>query len=93
MVSLLSVTEQGQTVEVGYTGCEGMVGLPVILGQTEMAYQAMVQVAGRLFSRRSQSYQEFIQSKRHVSRYCAALCLRRHQANFANLRLQSFSHD
>ena len=44
MVSLLSVTEQGQTVEVGFTGYEGMVGLPVLLGQTEMPYQAMVQV-------------------------------------------------
>jgi len=44
MISLLSVTEQGQTVEVGFTGYEGMVGLPVLLGQTEMPYQAMVQV-------------------------------------------------
>jgi CRP-like cAMP-binding protein len=44
MVSLLSVTEQGQTVEVGFTGFEGMVGLPVLLGQNEMPYQAMVQV-------------------------------------------------
>ena len=44
MVSLLSVTEQGQTVEVGFTGYEGIVGLPVLLGQTEMPYQAMVQV-------------------------------------------------
>jgi CRP-like cAMP-binding protein len=44
MVSLLSVTEQGQTVEVGFTGSEGMVGLPVLLGQTEMPFQAMVQV-------------------------------------------------
>ena len=44
MVSLLSVTEQGQTVEVGFTGFEGMVGLPILLGQTEMPYQAMVQV-------------------------------------------------
>jgi CRP-like cAMP-binding protein len=45
MISLLSVTEQGQTVEVGYTGFEGMVGLPILLGRNEMPYQAMVQVA------------------------------------------------
>jgi len=44
MVSLLSVTEQGQTVEVGFTGSEGMVGLPVLLRQDEMPYQSMVQV-------------------------------------------------
>lgn len=49
MVSLLSVTEQGQTVEVGFTGYEGMVGVPVLLGQTEMPYQAMVQVKADCF--------------------------------------------
>lgn len=49
MVSLLSVTEQGQTVEVGYTGFEGLIGLPLLLGRDEMAYQAMVQVAADAF--------------------------------------------
>lgn len=43
MVSLLSVTEQGQTVEVGYAGKEGMVGLSIILGPTETPYQTLVQ--------------------------------------------------
>jgi CRP-like cAMP-binding protein len=49
MVSLLSVTEQGQTVEIGFAGYEGMVGLPVLLGQREMPYQAMVQVKAECF--------------------------------------------
>lgn len=44
MVSLLSVTEQGNMVEVGFTGSEGMIGHPIILGQREMPYQALVQV-------------------------------------------------
>ena len=44
MVSLLSVTEQGQTVEIGFSGFDGLVGLPVLLGRNEMPYQAMVQV-------------------------------------------------
>lgn len=43
MISLLSVTEQGQTVEIGYTSYEGMVGLPIVLGRDEMPYQAMAQ--------------------------------------------------
>lgn len=43
MISLLSVTEQGQTIEVGFTGSEGMVGLPVLLGQKEMPYQVLIQ--------------------------------------------------
>ena len=43
MVSFLSTTENGGAVEVGYTGREGMVGLPAILGKNEMPYQALVQ--------------------------------------------------
>lgn len=43
MISLLSMTENGNTVEVAYTSEEGMVGLPIILGRNEMPYQAMAQ--------------------------------------------------
>lgn len=43
MISLLSVTEQGQTVEVGFTGFEGLIGTPILLGQNEMPYQALTQ--------------------------------------------------
>lgn len=43
MISLLSVTEQGQAVEVGYTGFEGLVGIPLLLGCSEMPYQALTQ--------------------------------------------------
>lgn len=49
MVSLLSVTEQGNTVEIGFTGYEGMVGFPFILKQNEMPYQALVQVAAKCY--------------------------------------------
>ncbi|HEX6127275.1 MAG TPA: Crp/Fnr family transcriptional regulator [Pyrinomonadaceae bacterium] len=43
MVSLLCVTEQGRSVEAGFTGFEGMVGMSVILGKNEMPYDALVQ--------------------------------------------------
>ena len=43
MVSLLCVTEQGRSVEAGFTGVEGMVGLSVLLGNKEMPYDALVQ--------------------------------------------------
>lgn len=43
MISLLSVTESGDTCEVGYIGYEGIVGLPVIFGRNEMPYQLLVQ--------------------------------------------------
>lgn len=43
MISLLSVTQAGDTCEVGYIGYEGIVGLPVIYGRNEMPYQVLVQ--------------------------------------------------
>ncbi|MEK7723510.1 MAG: Crp/Fnr family transcriptional regulator [Acidobacteriota bacterium] len=43
MISLLSVTQSGHAVEVGYTSEEGMLGLPIILGRNELPYQAMAQ--------------------------------------------------
>lgn len=43
MISLLSMTQDGNTVEVAYTSEEGMVGLPIILGRNEMPYQALAQ--------------------------------------------------
>jgi CRP-like cAMP-binding protein len=49
MISLLAVTEEGQTIEVGFTGYEGMVGVSCLLGNQEKSYQAMVQVAADCF--------------------------------------------
>jgi len=43
MISLLSVTEQGNTVESAYTGREGMAGTGVVLGRPEVLYQMLVQ--------------------------------------------------
>jgi len=43
MISLLSVTENGNTCEAGYTGFEGIIGMPVFFGKNEMPYQALVQ--------------------------------------------------
>ena len=43
MVSLLCVTEQGRSVEAGFAGFEGMIGISVVLGKNEMPYDALVQ--------------------------------------------------
>lgn len=45
MVSLLCVTEQGRSVEAGFAGFEGMIGIPVLLGKNEMPYDALVQAS------------------------------------------------
>lgn len=46
MISLLSTTESGRTVEVGMIGNEGMTGIPIILRSSVVPYQVMVQIAG-----------------------------------------------
>jgi CRP-like cAMP-binding protein len=43
MISLLSLSENGNSVEIGYTGFEGMIGLPLFFGRNEMPYQALAQ--------------------------------------------------
>jgi CRP-like cAMP-binding protein len=45
MVSLLSSTPAGQTVEVGMIGSEGMAGLPAVLGVDLMPYRVTAQLA------------------------------------------------
>lgn len=44
MVSLLSISEDGRTIEVGAVGKEGMVGIPSVLGFDTSPYLVMVQL-------------------------------------------------
>jgi CRP-like cAMP-binding protein len=44
MVSLLTISEDGRTIEVGMIGNEGLAGIPVILGASRAPYQIMVQL-------------------------------------------------
>jgi CRP-like cAMP-binding protein len=46
MVSLLSTTRDGASIEVGMIGNEGVAGLPVLLGINMAPYRAMVQIPG-----------------------------------------------
>ena len=46
MVSLVSLTEEGSTIEIGMVGNEGVVGITVILGTDTIPYQAEVQIPG-----------------------------------------------
>ncbi|MBE9177421.1 Crp/Fnr family transcriptional regulator [Oculatella sp. LEGE 06141] len=46
IISLVSVMENGATVEVGIVGREGVVGAPEIVGDGITSYQAIVQLAG-----------------------------------------------
>jgi CRP-like cAMP-binding protein len=44
MVSLVSQQSDGTAIEVGVTGFEGMVGLPIVLGIDRSPHECMVQI-------------------------------------------------
>ena len=46
LVSIVVVTREGKTVEVGVTGNEGLVGTPALVGLTRYPHRAVVQIAG-----------------------------------------------
>ena len=46
MTSILTVLAEGKSVEVGLTGKDGFVGLPLIVGFSSGPTQAVVQIAG-----------------------------------------------
>jgi CRP-like cAMP-binding protein len=48
MVSLVLNTQEGQTIEVGTIGNEGMVGTPIVLGTDRSSVEAIIQVQGEL---------------------------------------------
>lgn len=49
MVSILSVMQDGKSVEVGLTGKEGCTGLPLAVGLSTSDTRALVQIAGTAF--------------------------------------------
>lgn len=49
VISLLSTTVAGGTSEIAVVGCDGMVGVNVIMGGTMMLSRAVVQSAGQGF--------------------------------------------
>lgn len=58
LLSLLSATETGSTVEVAMVGNEGAVGLPVILKKGMMSYEVTVQIPVEAFRIKAEVLQE-----------------------------------
>ena len=46
LIALLSVTEDGATVEIGLVGNEGMLGIPILLKSETLPYRTIVQSPG-----------------------------------------------
>jgi CRP-like cAMP-binding protein len=47
VISIVASDAEGGAVEVATVGCEGMTGIPLVLGSDSMCNDAMVQVSGR----------------------------------------------
>lgn len=58
LMSLLSTTETGSTVEVAMVGNEGIVGLPVILKNRMIPYEVTVQTEGDAYRIKAEDLQE-----------------------------------
>jgi CRP-like cAMP-binding protein len=57
-VSMLAYLEDGDAAEVGLTGCEGFVGLPVLLGGDSDDLEAMVQSPGTALQMDARAFRE-----------------------------------
>ncbi|MGA2891903.1 MAG: Crp/Fnr family transcriptional regulator [Xanthobacteraceae bacterium] len=49
VASVVATTESGRSIEVGIIGNEGVIGVPVIFGQTLTPYESYAQIAGHGF--------------------------------------------
>jgi CRP-like cAMP-binding protein len=53
LISLVSLMEDGKSVEAGVIGCEGMAGLPVVLGGGATPMRSVVQIEGGAYRLRA----------------------------------------
>lgn len=53
LISLVALMEDGRTVEAGVIGCEGMAGLPVVLGGGTTPMRSVVQIEGSAYKLRA----------------------------------------
>lgn len=88
LLSLLSATETGSTVEVAMVGNEGIVGLPVILKKGKISYEVTVQISVNAFRIKAEVLQEeFDRAERlqeHMLRYTHVLMAQIAQLSICN---------
>ena len=62
MVSLVALSRDGRSVEVGIVGKEGMVGMPLTMGLRREIFRAIMQMSGSGLRIRSEVFQEILPS-------------------------------
>jgi CRP-like cAMP-binding protein len=68
LVSLLILTHDGRSVEIGVVGSEGMIGTPLTVQMRWQPCRAVVQMPGRGFRIRSEALEEVLRSAPELTR-------------------------
>jgi CRP-like cAMP-binding protein len=79
LISILNIMPDGKSVEVGLTGKEGFVGLPIAVGFGTSPTRALAQVAGTAFRVRAKAMENILRQcpelEKHLHRYALELAL------------------
>jgi CRP-like cAMP-binding protein len=67
VVSTDAVTEKGDSIEIGVTGSEGLIGTSALLGQPELMHTVVMQVAGQGLRARVPAVQELMRRGGHLT--------------------------
>src|SRR5256886_4142352 len=88
LASILNVMSDGKSVEVGLTGKEGFVGLPVVVGLNTSANRVVTQIAGAAFRISARLLADVLrqcpQLERMLNRYSQTLALQSTQVAACN---------
>jgi len=79
LISILNVMSDGKSVEVGLTGKEGFVGLPLAVGFGTSPTRAVAQIAGAAFRVSAEAMENILREcpelEKHLHRYALELAL------------------
>jgi CRP-like cAMP-binding protein len=88
LASVLSVMADGKSVEVGLTGKEGFVGLPLVVGLDTSAHRVVMQVAGAAFRIPRENLTRLLlkcpQLEKRLNRYAQVFALQSGQSAACN---------
>jgi len=88
MTSILAVMGDGKGVEVGLTGKEGFIGLPLVVGLKTSATRAIVQIAGSAFrltaAQMTRALSQCPELARRLNRYAQELAMQATQVAACN---------
>jgi CRP-like cAMP-binding protein len=88
LFSILSVLRDGKSVEVGLTGNEGFIGLPLVVGLKTSAARAIVQIAATGFRIKAEKMKDVLRQcpvlEKSLNRYAQALAVQSIQVAACN---------